>query len=402
MKICLISNLYPPNVLGGAEVSVKKVSEELVKRGHEVTVITTPFNDKEIEIINGVKVYQINPLNLYSVYQHPQKSFLLKPLWHIIDLWNPYDEHIIKEILKIETSDIVHIHNFKGFSISSFSAPKSLNIPLVFTAHDYSLICMRANLLNRAGEICKNPVLMCKIYNKILKELVKNKPDMLISPSQFVIDKLKSNGVFIEVPAKKIPLGIELNEPSNYKKDYSTIDILYSGNLGEHKGVHVLINAFKGIKNENIRLNIVGKGIYEDKLKTMADNDDRIKFHGFLDGNQLSEMYEDANLTVVPSIWYDNSPMVIYESFRSGTPVIGSAIGGIPELIEEEYNGHLFQPGNEEELKNILEKAIQNYSKLRELENGAFESSKKYSMDNHLAKLEKVYSDLLDKDHGNS
>ncbi|WP_334097905.1 glycosyltransferase family 4 protein, partial [Methanobacterium formicicum] len=323
MKICLISNLYPPNVLGGAEVSVKKVSEELVKKGHEVIVITTPFSENDVEIINGVKIYQVKPLNLYEIYHHPNQSMLLKPLWHIIDLWNPYDERIIKNILKTENPDIVHIHNFKGLSLSSFAPAKSLKIPLVFTAHDYSLVCMRANLLNSSGEICKNPSALCKIYNQIQKHLAKNKVDLLISPSQFVINKLKSNGLFKDVKSKKIPLGIELKDNEKFEKDYSQTNILYVGNLGEHKGVHILLKAFRKIENMNIRLDIVGKGLCSEKLKSMSENDNRIKFHDFLEGKELIKMYQQANLTVVPSIWYDNSPMVIYESFSCRTPVIG-------------------------------------------------------------------------------
>lgn len=394
MKICLISNLYPPNVLGGAEVSVKKVSEELVKKGHEVIVITTPFSENDVEIINGVKIYQVKPLNLYEIYHHPNQSMLLKPLWHIIDLWNPYDERIIKNILKTENPDIVHIHNFKGLSLSSFAPAKSLKIPLVFTAHDYSLVCMRANLLNSSGEICKNPSALCKIYNQIQKHLAKNKVDLLISPSQFVINKLKSNGLFKDVKSKKIPLGIELKDNEKFEKDYSQTNILYVGNLGEHKGVHILLKAFRKIENMNIRLDIVGKGLCSEKLKSMSENDNRIKFHDFLEGKELIKMYQQANLTVVPSIWYDNSPMVIYESFSCRTPVIGSKIGGIPELIEDGFNGYLFEAGNVNELQKLLENLIDSPETLKKLEQGTYESVQRYTMDNHIKQLETEYQKL--------
>ncbi|AXV39226.1 MAG: glycosyltransferase family 4 protein [Methanobacterium formicicum] len=394
MKICLISNLYPPNVLGGAEVSVKKVSEELVKKGHEVIVITTPFSENDVEIINGVKIYQVKPLNLYEIYHHPNQSMLLKPLWHIIDLWNPYDERIIKNILKTENPDIVHIHNFKGLSLSSFAPAKSLKIPLVFTAHDYSLVCMRANLLNSSGEICKNPSALCKIYNQIQKHLAKNKVDLLISPSQFVINKLKSNGLFKDVKSKKIPLGIELKDNEKFEKDYSQTNILYVGNLGEHKGVHILLKAFRKIENMNIRLDIVGKGLCSEKLKSMSENDNRIKFHDFLEGKELIKMYQQANLTVVPSIWYDNSPMVIYESFSCRTPVIGSKIGGIPELIEDGFNGYLFEAGNVNELQKLLENLIDSPETLKKLEQGTYESVQRYTMDKHIKQLEREYQKL--------
>lgn len=394
MKICLISNLYPPNVLGGAEVSVKKVSEELVKKGHEVIVITTPFSENDVEIINGVKIYQVKPLNLYEIYHHPNQSMLLKPLWHIIDLWNPYDERIIENILKTENPDVVHIHNFKGLSLSSFAPAKSLKIPLVFTAHDYSLVCMRANLLNSSGEICKNPSALCKIYNQIQKHLAKNKLDLLISPSQFVINKLKSNGLFKDVKSKKIPLGIELKDNEKFEKDYSQTNILYVGNLGEHKGVHILLKAFRKIENMNIRLDIVGKGLCSEKLKSMSENDNRIKFHDFLEGKELIKMYQQANLTVVPSIWYDNSPMVIYESFSCRTPVIGSKIGGIPELIEDGFNGYLFEAGNVNELQKLLENLIDSPETLKKLEQGTYESVQRYTMDKHIKQLETEYQKL--------
>lgn len=394
MKICLISNLYPPNVLGGAEVSVKKVSEELVKKGHEVIVITNPFSENGVGTVNGVTIYQIKPLNIYHIYNHPHKSMLLKPLWHIIDLWNPYDERIIKKILKTEEPDIVHIHNFKGLSLSSFAPAKSLGIPLVFTAHDYSLICMRANLLNSSGEICQNPSSLCKIYNQVQRHLAKNKVDLLISPSQFVINKLKSNGLFKDVKSKKIPLGIEPDIKEKFEKDYSTTNILYVGNLGEHKGVHILFKAFRKIENGNIRLDIVGKGLCSEKLKLMSKNDNRIKFHDFLEGKELIKMYEQANLTVVPSIWYDNSPMVIYESFNSGTPVIGSKIGGIPELVEDGFNGYLFEAGNVNELQQLLENLIDSPETLKKLEQGTCESVQSYTMDKHIKQLEDEYQKL--------
>lgn len=397
MKICLISNLYPPFILGGAEVSVRRTAEELVKRGNDVIVITTsPERRTYVEKVNGVKVYRVKQMNLYSLYHHQEKHFILKPLWHIIDLWNPYSYKTIKDILKKETPDVVHVHNYKGFSLSSFKAVKSLNLPLIFTAHDYSLICMRANLLNSSGEICKKPSKLCEMYNKAQKEMVKNKPDLVLSPSQFVIDKLRLNGLFKGVKTLKVPLGIELNtnEKGNIR-NYENLEILYMGTLGEHKGVHVLINAFKNIKNENIRLNIVGKGFYEKKLKDIAKSDNRIIFHGFLEGENLLKMYKKANITVVPSIWYDNSPMVIYESFMGGTPVIGSKIGGIPELIENGYNGFLFEAGNVIELEKILVDLIENPSRLKKLEEGALESVKKYSMENHINKLVEIYESLI-------
>ena len=397
MKICFISNLYPPFIIGGAEISVGRVAEELVKKGHEVFVVTTSPNRKSsIEDKNGVKVYQISPLNLYAMYNHQNQPELLKLIWHGIDIWNPHSYVVVKNILKKEMPDIVHINNFKGLSLSVFSAVKHLNLPLIFTAHDYSLICPRANLVNGSGEICNNPSRLCKAYVKIQKYLVNNKPDVVTAPSQFIIDKLKASGLFEGVKTIKLPLGIKLNDEKAEKK-YDVIDILYVGALSRHKGVHVLINAFKELDYDNIILHILGKGKDEDEFKKIAGSDKKIIFHGFVPDEELMQLYQKANVVVVPSIWYDNSPMVIYESFKNGTPVIGSRIGGIPELVEDKYNGFLFEAGDVCELKEMLENPIKNLSKLKRLGDGAFESVKKYSMDMHIRKLEKIYLEYMEK-----
>jgi len=394
MKICFISNLYPPFVVGGAEIVVKKVAEEIVKKGHDVTVITTSKNKKSnCEIINNVTIYRINPMNLFPYFTMSEQAKSIKPFFFIYDLFNPYPNTIVKKILKREKIDIVHINNFRGLSLSIFSAVKSLNIPLVFTAHDFSLICIKASFLNSSNEICMNPSKLCKTYVKIQKKIVDNKPDLIIAPSQFVINKLINAGFFKNVKMTVLPLGIELNN-KKVEKSYSIIDIFYVGGLSRHKGVHILINSFKKIEQKNVRLHIFGEGADEDEFREMGNSDKRIMFHGFVSNEKLMRLYYKANITVVPSICYDNSPMVIYESLMHGSPVIGSRIGGIPELVEEEYNGFLFEAGNVGELRKIFENILPNVPQLKRLEQGAYESAKKYDMNEHIRNLEKKYRDI--------
>lgn len=394
MKICIVSNLYPPHIIGGAEITVAKLAEALSNKGHEVMVITTsPQKNESFEELNGVKVYRINPWNLYTIYDHQDKSALNKALWHGMDIWNLNSYQKVRDILKNEIPDVVHVNNYKGFSMSIFDAVKSLNIPLVFTAHDCSLICPRANLMHGNGAICEDPQIICNLYSSVQRRLIKGKVDWLTAPSQFIIDKLKSCNFFHEVKTSKIPLGIELTD-KRLVKNYETIDISYMGGLNKTKGVHVLINAFRRIENNNIKLHIYGKGVDEEEFKKLADSDPRIIFHGYLQRDQLLDSYEQSNLTVLPSICYDNSPMMIYESLTSSTPVIASNIGGIPELIEESHNGYLFKPGDEAKLQEILEGLINYPESLKLLEKGAFESASQYSMENYLNAFEEIYQIL--------
>ncbi|MFA4662851.1 glycosyltransferase family 4 protein [Pyrococcus kukulkanii] len=396
MKILQVSNLYPPYILGGAEVYVRNISEELAKKGHKVIVITTSPNKKSyVEVVNNVKIYRINSGNLYPPYEHAKYSNFLKPIWHGYDFYNLYSYAIVRNIIKKERPDIVHIHNFKGLSYLVFKAFSELKIPSLFTAHDYSLLCPRANLLNRYGKICVKPHFLCKLYRRVGRYLTNNTIKLITAPSKFVLDMIQKEGFFKDIPAIKLPLGVEIPNKEPIEKCKTTIDILYVGNISYHKGVHILVEAFKKIKNEAFRLHIVGKGKDYNVIKKLAERDSRIIFHGFVPENILKELYQHADMGAVPSIWYDNSPMVIYEHFSAGNPVIGSKIGGIPELIVDGYNGILVKPGDINDIKGKIEYLASNTSKLKKMQKNAFRSIKKFDIKLHIKKLELIYDEMI-------
>jgi len=399
MKICLVSNLYFPYVLGGAEIYVKRIAKYLAKKNKVIVITTKPFFGlgslkPSIEYKEGVKIYRFFPLNFYYTYYCAQKIFFIKPFWHLIDLWNPHSYFVVKNILKKEKPDAVHTHNLGGLSTSTASAIKSLKIPHIHTLHDYALLSPWSNLLRR-GKVIKEFNVFDKICQKV-KRYFMNEVDIVIAPSKFVMDMHLKNGFFLNCRKVVLPLGIELPEQMSMRKNYEIIDILYVGQISEHKGVDILIKAFnKKIDLENARLHIAGKGADLEKFKKLAGDDKRIKFYGFLKHEQLKKLYKKANLLVVPSIWYDNSPTVIYEGFSCGVPVIGSKIGGIPELIEEGYNGFLFEAGNIGELKNILNQGIKKPEQLREMGKNALNSVKKYEITKHLSELMKIYREAV-------
>ena len=319
----------------------------------------------------------------------------MRPLWHGGDIWNFYAYQIVRRILKKERPDVVHIHNARGLSLSTFRAVKSLDLPLVLTAHDYSLVCPRYSLLKVSGEICRSPLPICRVVNRVKKLLVDNKPDVVTAPSQFVIDKLRETGLFNNSRSLRLFNAIGLDGARPARKNYETIDILYSGQLTKVKGVHILISAFKQINCKNIRLHIAGRGNYAERLKEIADGDSRITFHGFMEWEELKGLYEKASVTVVPSIWYEPFGLIMIESFKYGTPVIGSNIGGIPEIVEDGYNGLLFEAGNVNQLKDKLASLIDNPLELERLSQGAFESAKKFDINNHIAQLENMYEQVV-------
>lgn len=397
MKICIIAGgLY--SFTTGIEVYVRRVLKVLAEHGHQVLVITTEpeislklsLSEKE-----GIRIYSLFTLNSYRRAEGSQASRVIRPLWFGGDIWNFYSHRMVRYILKKEKPDIVHIHNARGVSLSVFSAVKRLDLPLVFSAKDYSLICPRYSLLKGSGVICTSPRLICRATNRVKKLLVDNKPDMVTATSQFVIDKLRENGLFLNTKSTRLFNAISLDDAGLAKKSYDTINILYSGQVTRIKGIHILINAFKQLKHKHIMLHIAGRGNYVEKLKEMAGSDSRIVFHGFKQWDELRALYKKANFTVVPSIWYEPFGNIIIESYKYGTPVVASRIGGIPEIVEDSYNGLLFEAGNVNQLRKIMESLIENPTELERLSRGAFESVKGFDINNRILEIEEMYQQVI-------
>jgi len=396
MKICQISNLFEPYILGGAEQYVSRIVKHLSMTENIILVTTAP-KIKGItrnKIHERLTVYTYNPLNIYHTYYAGNQVELIKPVWHGIDQWNPYSYFVIREILRNEKPDIIHTHNLGGVSLSAFSAIKSLHIPHIHTLHDYSLHCPRATMIHTNGKICESPNIACIFYEFIKKNLAQS-PDFVTAPSDYILNDHKKHGFFKKAVFKKVSLGISLPDNIFYRKPVDTVHILYVGQIVKHKGVTLLINAFRCIKSDHAILHIVGKGPDFDECQRLSSRDTRIVFHGFVSAEELDDLYRTAHFLVVPSVWLDNSPMVIYEAFSYGLPVIGSRIGGIPELIVNGKNGLLVEPGNVFELAAAMNELITNPSLIHMLSECAHDSAEPFSMEKHIVVLRRMYEVLI-------
>lgn len=400
MKICLVSaSLYSPPTFSGIEAALRATQRGLVRNGHQVSVITTKPGGiirPSLEEIDGARVYSFYPWNVFERSAGLRKPLPVRLIYHAIDqLWNPQTYLMVRGILSRERPDVVHVQNWRGFSPSLFDAVRSLGIPVVLSVNDYSLICPRSSLLRSSGEGCTSPPPWCRLYGSLRRLAVSDKPDIVIGISQFVIDKLREFGFFKNTPVTRLFYGIELDSRLPIAKDYGTIHILYVGKLIRIKGVHVLIEAFKQLRQDNIKLHIAGEGEYAAPLRQIAGADSRIVFHGFLPSERLALLRDQASVAVVPSIWHEPFGMVIIESFKHGIPVIGSTVGGIPELIEDGHNGLLFPAGNAGELRDLLQGLIEAPLRLERLSQAAFESASKYDVNHHVARLVELYEPLV-------
>ena len=405
MKICLVTNIYEPYQLGGTEVYVKALTEGIRSRGHDIFVITTRppakgFRGVVNETINGIPVYRFYPWNIYWGYRAQEKPLFLKPLWHFVEQWNPQVYVTLRSILEKELPDVVHIHNMGGFSNAIFGACKGSGRKVVYTLHDYISICPKSILLKGNLEICKQNRLPCKVYQMIKRLSSKGKVDLFISPSLFNAELHAQHGFLKNGQYAVIPLGIEMTSDGLRQKKGSSrfgaqdqvINLLYLGQVVPHKGLSVLAKAFKAAKRDDIRLHIAGYGDYLGQIQNELKDYSNVTFHGHVTGETKESLFSASDAFVLPSICYDNAPLTIPEAYKYGLPVIGSHIGGIPEMIQENKTGFLFEPGNASSLASILRRI--SLEQLQKMVDDCQKAAQTYSMESHVEKLLAAYNSL--------
>jgi glycosyltransferase involved in cell wall biosynthesis len=175
--------------------------------------------------------------------------------------------------------------------------------------------------------------------------------------------------------------------------------LLFAGAVAETKGIQILIEALPTLLKHIDRFRLVVAGTGDKQLMNMLRRYDpaTVRVLGRVPFLEMRALYATADLTVAPSMWYDNSPMVIYESLLAGTPVIGSAIGGIPELIEQGKTGHIIPPGNVEALaEGVIQYFARPAHERRAMRQRCVAYARTHmTIERHLDRLQQVYDEVL-------
>jgi len=389
MKICLINSLYTPYYRGGAEIVVENVAKELIAENHQVVVITIGRTNG-ISVEGNLTVYRIKPFNVFSFLDINQRPVWLRVIWHPLDVFNFSSARKIRNILTVQKPDLVMTHNLKGIGYLIPRLIRKMNIKHWHTIHDVQL--SRPSGLILFGQ--EKPFLILdKIYEKICRRLF-GSPEMVISPSNWLMDYYRVRGFF---PESKTMI---LSNPVVFRKvdkacvgektkDY--IKLLYVGQLVNHKGIFLLIKACKKLSQKNWRLVIVGSGDAKEAVEQEIEGDTRFELVGRVEQSRVIEYYRQADLTIVPSLCYENSPSVIYESLVANVPVIAADIGGIGEIVKDDYNGFTFAPGNEKNLMEVLEHFLNHPENIEALKKNCFISVRNYSVGNYVKQLLLMY-----------
>lgn len=364
---------------------------------------------------------------------------LFRARGHTVDVWSPpgigddlsslytrwfglrYAREVAEKLRK-GCYDILHAHNiFLRLSPRPLQVAHRMGVPIVMTVHDFNLICPRKWMIRNRNLVCGDGFGgYCLVRNcwsgrrgrwwmayhsfrwiktALHRAMLRSSVDLFVAPSAVLCDWLvRSLGA---VNAVYIPNFVVLTEMPAYH--IPGCKLVYLGRLSREKGVDVLMRAMALIvdKLPNVSLKIVGDGPERKNLESLVEMlhiGNWVAFAGEMDMVASSRALSEADLAILPSIWAENCPMVILEALGAGTPVIGSNIGGVPELVRDGENGYLFERGDAADLANKIMLAMCDRNWLDEARSSARKCiDRAFSSDKHYQMLLAGYNSLSSK-----
>lgn len=384
MKILLVNNLYEPNIVGGAELSVKALADALEGRGIDVLILTLGVGDTEN------KIKRLNYSGLTSVWPVCNERNSLKRLYFQFcgDLRINNLSAKIQKVLVSFKPDIVHTNNLAGIGTEIWKISHRLHIPVVHTLRDYYQVCARQNMMdggrNCIGQCgkCKALTTIRKINSRFVQCVVGNSKHTLhahIDEDYFprAITSVISGGLTTEFLEKK--------KENEFKAEFS---VGYIGQIIEAKGVEDVLQL---ATITNTKTLIAGNNTsgYAKSLKDKYSENTAIEWVGHV--NAL-EFYRSIDILIVPSSWPEPLPRVIYEAMSQGVPVIATNVGGNPEIMTGLLSEFLYEAGD---MEGLVEKfKLLRGSICQQLEEHLKSKSKEYAGSEVANKYFQIYKEL--------
>ncbi len=443
MKIAFITHHFPPHFIAGAEQYAYRVVRELQRRGHSIQVVC-------IESIEGVnskidcRTEEFDNITVHRLYLNVRNA--ANPFrW---SFRNPQLGIWVKRFLQRFNPDLVHFNSGYLLGGPVFEAAFELKLPTVLSLHDYWFVCPLITLYRTDGIVCSEPVpssrcVWCMFSTKrrvrilgqrlsaqlgeafvnfenfrfvtsigeeeysiqlieerraYLKSILE-RVNLVIAPSRFIMEKIMEYGLAFR-RFVYLPFGLDLNQIQSMTTTApsSRLRIGYLGQIAPHKGLRVLLFAFRELIKRGYPVelslygDINGKTDYERKVLRIARRINGVKFMGRYDNRQVGEVLNRLDVIVIPSHWYENRPTVILEAFASQTPVVAAQIGGIPELVHHDQNGLLFEPHAVNSLTVQLQRLLDEPGLLARLKQGI---QPVMSVEDEVAQLVSLYQSLV-------
>ncbi len=400
MRVLVTATTFPRYKQDTEPAFVFNLSREMAKRGFE-TVVLVPHHHKakHFEIIDDLKVYRFPyfyPAKLQKlcydggIIPNIKKSLLAKiqvPFLLLAEFF------YVRKLIKKERVDFIHAHWVIPQGLIASIIKKLYRVPYIATAHAGDIFPLKSGFLRFFGKMALGNADFCTVNSSYTKKSVLG------------VSRIKN----IEI----IPMGVNLSDFNKNKKNrilrrkYNVKGpfLLSVGRLAEKKGIEYLIQAMQPVLKEypNAKLTIVGDGPERENLENLANNlnlKENVIFVGRVSKKGLPEYYATADIFIGPSIVTKSGDteglgVVFLEAIASGTAVIGSNVGGIPDIIKDRYTGLLVEQKNPKQLAEKITFLLKNPRiRKRLIKNAQKHINKNYSWKTVAAKFEKIYKKI--------
>lgn len=417
MQIALPVHKFPPESLGGTEIYTLTLARALVEAGHTVAVFYPAMGVNALTTSltpDGIQCWQA-PLPSTRLSEDPVRQF-----WHTFR--DRRIEADFQTFLQTVQPDLVHFQHVQG--VSARLIELAAGRPRLLTLHDYWYFCANSQLIRPDRQPCAGPNLGCRncvdcataradlqglrrlrpvvglpfVYRNHYLHKLTAQIDRFIAPSEFLRQQYIRQGW----PAAKI-IALENGMDRRRLRDITSAMLPppparphfgFLGSLAWQKGVHVLIEAFNQLP-DTAALTIYGSETvfpdYAAELRRMTRHPN-IRFAGAIGFDQVGAALAQLDALVVPSLWYENSPLVIQEAYIVGVPVIASRTGALAEKVQDQRNGLLFPTGDSQALAATLHRIIDQPDQLAALRRGITPPP---TLDEHVAQVVALYQALV-------
>ena len=371
LRLLYLAHQFYPEYRNGTEKFVLQLAQSMQSRGHQVQVVAYR--------VGGLRRWQRWRRWLGVDFWQQQYTYTGVPVLALRHLRRPpaYHQQVADEaerafarrFLQRWRPDLVHVGH--AMRVSGFVwAAHDLGIPTVLTLTDYWLICPKFKLINSQDEICHGPAqgAACQracpeldttfIRRRLaLAEQIVRRAGAVMAPSAYLAQVFQREWPWLALDI--VPHGIEpCMQNRRQVGPESPLVFAYAGSLTRHKGVHILLEAFRGVQSATAQLRIYGAGPDEAALRGQAAADARVQFCGVYDEQSAGQVFGVMDVLVVPSLWPENRPFVVYEALASGVPVVATNVGGMADSVEHSVTGFVVPPGDSLALQAVLQAVV--------------------------------------------
>jgi len=419
LRVLQVVHQFVPRHTGGTEIYCSDLSFALARRGHAVRVLSgAPFRDDVGTRVHweGDAAVAVELLPATRTYRR------LGSVGRFFDRFdNPAARVAIREALDRMRPDVVHVQHLLHLSAELIPECHTRHIPVVVTLNDYWFLCHRIKLVRRDGALCEGPArgwncCQCLNTSRLVRShlnpaavganlyryayLVRRleKADRILAPSRFVREVYGRNGVdaarIVVCDYGTASPPPELAARLRARRRHEPVRFGFLGALIRDKGVHVLIDAFNRLPAGCAELHIFGPAAdpaYNEDLRRRAQHPG-IRWRGPVPHPERWAALAEVDVVVVPSIWYENSPLAIHEAHMAGVPVIGSATGGIPEHVRDSVDGRTFPAGDVDALAACLRGVVEDPESLARWERATIAPK---TMEAHVLEIESIYREVV-------